>query len=377
MLKSVWLTNLITASMNDCGSVLSNYFRCLSEPIRADRCTVCLYEPDRCEIIYLPFTDSACVVPSLPCDVDNDVINKAMKDRTCITRENILYAPLYFENTDSFGIIIFENPKGICDNEALTNPLIAFSTILYSESMGSIIKSSHDTVMRTEKLCMDFTNGKIVNHVLKNVDLEIYEKEFTVITGASGSGKSTLLNVLGGMLTASSGKVWWRDKEITSMTEKEQTAYRGNTVGFVFQRYNLISDLTVEENIKIAASLVKNPLPVAKVLDMVGITDKAKSYPSQLSGGQQQRVCIARALVKRADILLCDEPTGALDTENAVHIITILKRIAKEQGIPVIVITHNPSLVVLADHFIKISNGIIVDDRLQPFALSAEELKLQ
>lgn len=377
MLKSVWLTNLITASMNDSGSVLSNYYSCLSELVQADRCTICLNEPDSGEITYLLISDAACVVPSPPCDVNREAIDRAMSSRNCIDCNNMLYAPLYFENTDSFGTVIFENPQGICDNEALRNPLIAFSTILYSESMGSIIRSSHDTVMRTEKLCVDFTNGRIVNHVLKNVDLEIFEKEFTIIAGASGSGKSTLLNVLGGMLTATSGKVWWRDREVTAMTEKEQTAYRGNTVGFVFQRYNLISDLTVEENVRIAASLVKNPLSVTEVLDMVGLADKAKSYPSQLSGGQQQRACIARALVKRADMLLCDEPTGALDTENAAHVITILKRISKEQGIPVIVITHNPSLVVLADHFIKISNGTIVDDRLQPFALSAEELKLQ
>lgn len=377
MLKSVWLINLITKSMNDSGSVLSNYFSCLNEIVQADKSIICLKEPDEDIITYILITDSACVLPFSPSDVDNDAVNRAMSSRKCIVCDDKLYASLYLENTDSFGVIVFEKPRGNFTNETLINPLIAFSTMLYSESMGSIIKSSHDTVMHTEKLCVDFTNGKIVNHVLKNVDLEIFEKEFTIISGASGSGKSTLLNVLGGMLTATSGKVWWHDKEITAMTEKEQTLYRGNTVGFVFQRYNLISDLTVEENVRIAASLVENPIPVTEVLDMVGLTDKAKSYPSQLSGGQQQRVCIARALVKRADILLCDEPTGALDTENAVHVISILKRISKEQGIPVIVITHNPSLVVLADHFIRISNGAIVDDRLQPFALSAEEIKLQ
>ena len=377
MLESVWLTSLITSSLNDPSSVLFLYFRNLSELVRAEKCMIGLKEPDKDNMTWLLYScSSACVVPAPAMEIDKDAAEEAVSRRECVYEGGLLYAPLYIENSASFGVLIFSSPKGLRDGETIRNPLLAFSTILYSESMGSIIRSSHDTVIRVEDLCVDYQNGKLVNHVVKNVSLEIYEKEFTVITGASGSGKSTLLNVLGGMRSATSGKVFWHDRDITDMSDGEKTAYRGNTVGFVFQRYNLISDLTVEDNIRIAASLVDDPYPVSEVLAMVGLADKAKYYPSQLSGGEQQRVCIARALVKKADLLLCDEPTGALDTENAKQIIIILKHISKEQGIPVVVITHNPSLVVLADHAIAISNGMVVDDLLQPFALPAEELRI-
>lgn len=378
MHKSVWLTKVIISAMNNPRSVLFRYYKCLNDKVKAHKGNICLKEPDGNEMTLMLVSDiTTCVIPVASSSINSSLMATVMERKECAYLGNLLYAPLYMENTNSFGVIIFEEPQGLINHEDLKDEIVAFSSILYSESMGSIINSSHKTVMRTEDLCVDFPQGKGVNHVLKNINLEINEHEFTIIAGSSGCGKSTLLNVLGGMLTATSGTVWWKDSIITTMTEKECTQYRGSTVGFIFQRYNLISDLTAEENIKIAASLVDNPLPVSDVLKMVGLEGKANSYPSQLSGGQQQRICIARALVKHADVLLCDEPTGALDTENAGQIITILQHISKEQGIPVVVITHNPSLTVLADHFITLSNGTIVDDRLQPFALSAEKLKMQ
>ena len=377
MLKSVWLSNLIVSSMNDNSSVLASYYLHLRNLVQAERCMMILTEPDDSgKTYFLILPEAACITPLPGINADENLIAEVMKSKTPRCDGEKMYCPLYYENSASFGIIVFES--GVKDfGKEFTEALIAFSSVLFSESMGSIVASYHPTVMRAENVCVDYPHGKTFDRVVKNVSLEIYEKEFTVIAGASGSGKSTLLNVLGGMLTAAEGTVWWKDRAVTEMTEKERTAYRGSTVGFVFQRYNLISDLTAEENINIAASLVDDPLSAAEVLEMVGLKDKARSYPSQLSGGEQQRVCIARALVKRAELLLCDEPTGALDTENALQIIKILKNIAKEQGIPVVVITHNPSLVVIADHCITISNGMVADDRLQPFALSAEDLVLR
>ena len=378
MLKSVWLSDLTVSSLNDAGSVLSSYYRHLNGLIGANECILSLSEPDGGGSTCLLISErTTCLLPIDAMNADPAAIQRVMKNRSCEFSDGRLYAPLYFENIASFGALVFGRTGINAVPDGFRDALVAFSSVLYSESMGSIIRSFHPTVMRAENVCVDYRQGKLVNRVVKNVSLEINEKEFTIIVGASGSGKSSLLNVLGGMLTASSGTVWWHDTAISRMSEKERTAYRGNTVGFVFQRYNLISDLTAEENVRIAASLVDDPLPVSEVLEMVGMADKARSYPSQLSGGEQQRVCIARALVKRARLLLCDEPTGALDTDNAAQIIRILKSIAKDQGIPVVVITHNPSLVVLADHCITISNGTIADDRLQPFSLPAEELRLK
>ena len=378
MLKSVWLTSLIVSSMNDAGSVLASHYAHLRRCAGAGDCMMVLTEPDDGGRTYFLISPrGVCLTPVPGIKADEAAIAGVMKRKMPEYDGDLLYCPLYSENLAAFGVLVFASAAQDAETDRLKEALIAFSSVLYSESMGSIVRSFHDTVMRVENVCVDYPHGKSLNRVVKNVNLEIYEKEFTVINGASGCGKSSLLNVLGGMLTAAEGTVWWKNTAVTSMSEKERTAYRATTVGFVFQRYNLINDLTAEENIDIAASLVDDSLSAAEVLEMVGLMDKAKSYPSQLSGGEQQRVCIARALVKRAELLLCDEPTGALDTDNALQVITILQNIAKEQGIPVVVITHNPSLVVLADHCITISNGMVADDRLQPFALRAKNLKLQ
>lgn len=374
MLKTVWINDLLIKLLNDAGSPLYQSFLNVLNYIGHDECEMCLYEPD--------CADSTFYVVSKKATVElvnkKDYLDKATRDQIVAKKEtvsldNYYLAPLYFENVSPFGYFKFKDCK-IEDENIFKKLLINFSYYLFSECLGSIVRSYHDTVLKTENLCIDYKTGKQVNRVVKNVNLEIYEKEFTMIFGASGSGKSSILNVLGSLLTASEGKVFYKGKDITRLSEKEKTSYRCNDVGFIFQRYNLISDLTVEENIKVSSVLVKNPLEILDVLKMVGLKDKAKYYPSQLSGGEQQRVCIARALVKRSQVLFCDEPTGALDTENANQVIKILQNISKERGIPVVVITHNPSLVVLADHAITLSNGQIVEDILQPFALKAENI---
>lgn len=378
MIKSVWLPGLIVSVINDTGSLLASCYRHLSGLIGEKNGLLCLSEPDEGGDTWFYLSAiNACVVPSPDGETDEYLIRRVKGDRKTLIARGKLYCPLYFENSASFGALIFNAPWETVPEKELDGALAAFSTVLYSECMGSILHSVHDTVMKAEGVSVDYAHGKLIHRVVNRINLEINEKEFTVIVGASGSGKSTLLNVLGGMLSASEGKVMWKGTDVTKMDEKARTLYRAETVGFIFQRYNLISDLTAEENIEIAASLAEDPIPVPEVLDMVGLKHKAKSYPSELSGGEQQRICIARALVKRAELLLCDEPTGALDTDNAMQIIRILKGIAKEQGIPVVMITHNPNFVVLADHCITISNGRVSNDRLQPFALPAEALRLK
>lgn len=374
MLKTVWINNLVVKFLNDANSTLFQSYKNLSQYVKCEEIELCLYEPDYVDsTLYLISKKAAIELVDKKEDISDKLRNKIVDKKEISNLANYTYAPLYFDNISTFGYLKFKNNKNIAEAN-LKKLLLNFSYCLYSECVGSIVKSYHETIIKTENLCVDYKNGKQTTRVVKGVNLEIYKKEFTMVFGASGSGKSSILNVLGGLLTPSDGKVFYNGKDISHLSEKEKTNYRCNEVGFIFQRYNLISDLTVEENVKVASCLVKNPLEVSEVLEMVGISDKAKYYPAQLSGGEQQRVCIARALVKRSAILLCDEPTGALDTVNANQVIKILQNIAKERGIPVVVITHNPSLVVLADHTITISNGQVTEDRMQPFALKADDI---
>lgn len=372
MLKSVWLTDLIVSELNDAGSVPAPYFRHVSALLGTRLCELCLCEPDGGGMIVILIADgTACISPLSGIGCGENALRAAMSSRGIVKDGDVLCAPLYFGKVSAFGALCCRD-AACCGGEELLNALQAFSAVLYSEAMGSIIKSFHPTALQVENVSVDYRNGRLVNRAVNNASFEICEKEFTVIAGASGSGKSSLLNVMGGMLRPCEGHVWWKGTDIARMSEKKRTAYRASAVGFVFQHCNLISDLTAEENVRVAASLVKNPMRAAEALEMVGLSGKAGSYPSALSGGEQQRVCIARALVKHAGILLCDEPTGALDTENAGQIIRVLKTISKEKGIPVVVITHNPDFVPLGDHCLTISNGTVSKDIFQPYAPAAE-----
>lgn len=378
MIKSVWLSNLIVNSMNEKNSILYSYYCHINNLVDSSSSMMELFEPDESNRTYFYITlKSTCIIPNRNLDLDLKIRNDIIISKTIKQIDELLYCPLYFENISCFGLLVFKTNKTDIDIEKLNKALIAFSSLIYSESMGSIIKSYHNTVIKADNICVDYPHGKLIERAVKNVSFEIYEKEFTVVLGTSGCGKSSLINVIGAMHEASAGKAYYLDSEITNMSEKEKTKYRSDIVGFVFQRYNLINDLTAIENIKVASSLVKDSLDALDVLDMVGLKHKANSYPLELSGGEQQRVCIARALVKKPKLLLCDEPTGALDTDNAILVMKILKNVSKKQGIPVVMITHNPSFIVLADHCITMSNGTIIDDYLQPFSLNPEDLILK
>lgn len=201
--------------------------------------------------------------------------------------------------------------------------------------------------------------GEIAIEALKDATFEINKGEICVIVGPSGAGKTTLLNILGGMDTLTSGSVWLDGNEISKYSQKQLTSYRRYDIGFVFQFYNLVQNLTALENVSLATQICKNPMDSAEALDKVGLSNRLNNFPSQLSGGEQQRVAIARALVKNPKLLLCDEPTGALDYNTGKAILKLLSNTARQTGMTVIIITHNLAIAPMADRIIHVKNGTV------------------
>jgi putative ABC transport system ATP-binding protein len=216
--------------------------------------------------------------------------------------------------------------------------------------------------------------GEVEVPALRTVDLEIFQGEFIVLLGPSGSGKSTLLNILGGLDVPSSGEAYWRDHNLVDADEAALTRYRREHVGFVFQFYNLIPSLTACENVALVTDMVPNPMSPEEALTLVGLSHRLEHFPSQLSGGEQQRVAIARAIAKRPDVLLCDEPTGALDYPTGKLVLEVLARINHELGTTVVVITHNAAIAGLADRVLRLANGRIVDIEVHTHKLTPEEI---
>jgi putative ABC transport system ATP-binding protein len=232
-----------------------------------------------------------------------------------------------------------------------------------------------EIAFKTENLTKIYGSGETAVHALRGVNLSLPKKEMTVLLGHSGSGKSTLLNILGGLDRATSGKAFFDGLELTALKERGLTKYRRNNVGFVFQFYNLVPSLSARENVALVTEIAKNPMPAEEALERVGLSNRMDHFPSQLSGGEQQRVAIARAIAKRPNILLCDEPTGALDIKTGITVLEALREINDELGTTTVIITHNAEIQLMAHRVLFMSDGQIIDEKTNKKRLKPSEVK--
>ncbi|MDA5094165.1 ABC transporter ATP-binding protein [Aliiroseovarius sp. KMU-50] len=231
-----------------------------------------------------------------------------------------------------------------------------------------------ERVFRTEKVTKVYHTGSVDVHALRGVTADLYAGEFTVLLGASGSGKSTLLNILGGLDHASSGRVWFRDLELTGLGERGLTRYRRDHVGFVFQFYNIVPSLTARENVALVTEIAEDPMTPEEALERAGLSHRMDHFPAELSGGEQQRVAIARAIAKRPEVLLCDEPTGALDSMTGVQVLEALEGVNRELGTSTIVITHNAGIQAMAHRVIRFADGNISEVTQNETRVSPSEI---
>lgn len=226
-----------------------------------------------------------------------------------------------------------------------------------------------------QKVNKVYQSGDVKVHALKDASFQIEQGEICVIVGQSGAGKTTLLNILGGMDVLTDGKIFLDGVEVSAFKKKQLASYRRNDIGFVFQFYNLIPNLTALENVELASQLCREPLDPETILEEVGLKERMNNFPAQLSGGEQQRVAIARALAKNPKLLLCDEPTGALDYQTGKAILKLLQDASRKSGMTVLIITHNSALTAMADRVIKVKSGTIADMRLNENIVPVEQIE--
>lgn len=232
-----------------------------------------------------------------------------------------------------------------------------------------------DTFVKLENITKIYHMGEVEIRAVDGIDFSIQKGEFVVIVGPSGAGKTTVLNILGGMDTASGGRITVDGQDITKYSERQLTGYRRDDIGFVFQFYNLIPNLTALENVELALQICKNPMDAQEVMEDVGLGERLDNFPAQLSGGEQQRVSIARALAKNPKLLLCDEPTGALDYNTGKAILKLLQDTCREKGMTVILITHNSAIAPMADRVIKIKNGMVSEMTVNEHPVPVETIE--
>lgn len=337
-----------------------------------------LYEPDESFGVSLSISEKSIAIDNA--SPNKEIFEQLKKGKAYVKQNNSISFPIKAKNTRMFGYFCINDSKTDFNkniDEVQQLVLNKLSNALYEAAVRRAEKFSPDAVVRVKDLVVEYSTGLHKTVAVDKISFDICEKEFTVILGASGCGKTSLLNSVGCMLTPKSGEIIYNGENITKYNNKKATQYRCDTVGFIFQQYNLIPDLTAKENVEVASALVKDSFKSKEVLDMVGLSKKQKNYPGQMSGGEQQRVCIARALVKKPSLLLCDEPTGALDTTNAIAVMKILQSLVKENDVPVVMITHNEEFVSLAQHYILMSNGKIVEEHRNPFSINAKDLDIR
>jgi putative ABC transport system ATP-binding protein len=234
--------------------------------------------------------------------------------------------------------------------------------------------NTNGALLRLENVGKTFQMGEVAVDALRDVSMDVMRGELLVMVGPSGSGKTTILNLVGGLDNVTAGRMWFAEREITAFTPAELTRYRRDTVGFVFQFYNLVPNLTARENVMVSTELSRDPMDVVEALRLVELEDRLDHFPSQLSGGEQQRVAIARALAKNPLLLLCDEPTGALDFTTGKRVLRILVDLKQQLGKTVVLITHNAAIAQVADRVVRLRSGQIVEIRANPRPLPPEEV---
>ena len=301
-------------------------------------------------------------------------------DATGMVIKNQMVEPLRTPGSKPFGCIHLVNKKaGRFNDEDMTlagnlAALMALDIVDKGYSLPEIHRKSSKPMIVLRDAIKEFPSGDGVIRVLKGINLDIYPREFLVILGESGCGKTTLMNIIGGMDPMTDGELLLDGKDFSRPSDKELTEFRRNYIGYIFQSYNLMPNLTALENLEFIAEISQDPMDPEKALDLVGLSDRASNFPSQMSGGQQQRVSIARALTKNPRLILADEPTAALDYDTSIDVLEIVEKIVKDQGKTVVMITHNPEIAKMADRVIKLRGGLISSIRVNLEPLKAREL---
>lgn len=314
----------------------------------------------------------------LDCSTDPRWANRVDAESGFLTR-NMICVPL-LTSYETIGCIQLINKRNVntfsLEDLELAEDLASLAAMAI-DSQGLMLRmpQENNTIVALSNVSKEFGSGNNRVQVLKDISLEIYEHEFIVILGASGSGKTTLLNLIGGMEPATSGTVACAGYELTGIKQKKLTEYRRLQVGFVFQAYHLMPNLTAKENLALIADRTTEPMDAVQALDLVSMGDRADHYPSQLSGGQQQRVSIARALVKRPRLILADEPTAALDYHTSLEILEVFQQVVQKKLSTVILITHNPEIARMADRVLRISDGTLSEIIVNPHPAAARELR--
>jgi len=299
-------------------------------------------------------------------------------DDSGLVTKTMICVPLNNQH-DVIGCVQIVNKKDgtLYDAEELKlcERMASLAAITIDEKGLLVDLSEKKEVLATLKdVTKEFPSGDGVLKVLKGINLEIYKNEFVVILGESGCGKTTMMNIVGGMDSLTDGELRIEGEDFSHPTDAQLTKYRREYIGFIFQAYNLMPNLTAQENVQFIAELVADPMPAAEAIAKVKLTERADNYPGQLSGGQQQRVSIARAIVKRPKLILADEPTAALDYTTSIEVLSVIEDIVKNQGTTVMMVTHNPEIAKMADRVVKVRNGKIASIKKNLHPLHAEEL---